>query len=297
MALPSSGAISLSQVNVELGKASNNLISLNDADVRALFGVASGLISMGDGYGKSSEARFINSTNRTSVSIFTLMGSPTEPGDYVFENQATISAGSGSYALRTGVFPAGSTLKIVNKGYIRGYGGAGGPYNGAGSAGGTALYVDYPCEIDNGAGYIYGGGGGGGGATVSSSAYYTRAAGGGGAGAAPGGGGGASTHNFAGSTMEGYVKAVQNASAGSADAGGPGGYAEWYYSTATSMKAIGGAGGGPGAAGASGSYTQVGGWTPSTKPGGAGGAAIKTNANTVTITAGNGTTRIKGAVA
>lgn len=54
MALPSSGAISLSQVNTELGKASGAAISLNDAAVRSLFGKVSGAISMSDGHGKSS---------------------------------------------------------------------------------------------------------------------------------------------------------------------------------------------------------------------------------------------------
>lgn len=56
MALPSSGAISMSQVNVELGKASNAAISMNDAAVRSLAGVASGAISMSNLLGKSSVA-------------------------------------------------------------------------------------------------------------------------------------------------------------------------------------------------------------------------------------------------
>lgn len=54
MALPASGAISLSQVNVELGKASTAVISMNDSDVRSLAGVASGGISMSNLHGKSS---------------------------------------------------------------------------------------------------------------------------------------------------------------------------------------------------------------------------------------------------
>ena len=48
MALPASGAISLNQVNIELGNAETAQISLNDAVVRALFGKASGAISMSD---------------------------------------------------------------------------------------------------------------------------------------------------------------------------------------------------------------------------------------------------------
>ena len=54
MALPASGTISLSQVNVELALASTTAISMNQATVRTLFGVPSGAISMSNGYGKSS---------------------------------------------------------------------------------------------------------------------------------------------------------------------------------------------------------------------------------------------------
>lgn len=53
MTLPASVAISLSQVNVELGRASNAAISLNDSAVRSLLGVASGGVSLSNGFGKS----------------------------------------------------------------------------------------------------------------------------------------------------------------------------------------------------------------------------------------------------
>lgn len=53
MTLPASGSIYLSQVDTELGQASTAAITLNDANVRALFGVPSGAIYMADGYGKS----------------------------------------------------------------------------------------------------------------------------------------------------------------------------------------------------------------------------------------------------
>src|SRR5690606_17187083 len=53
MALPSSGVISLSQVNVELGKAATAAITMNDSAVRTLAGVSSGAISMSNLHGKS----------------------------------------------------------------------------------------------------------------------------------------------------------------------------------------------------------------------------------------------------
>lgn len=53
MALPASGAISMNDVNVELGLSGTAQISLNDSAVRTLFAVASGAISMNDGHGKS----------------------------------------------------------------------------------------------------------------------------------------------------------------------------------------------------------------------------------------------------
>lgn len=54
MALPASGAISMSQVAVELGLPANTNLSLNDSRVRNLAGKPSGIISMSDLHGKSS---------------------------------------------------------------------------------------------------------------------------------------------------------------------------------------------------------------------------------------------------
>lgn len=67
MALPSSGAISLNQVNVELGRSGTAQISMGDSIVRTLFGVSSGAISMSNGYGKSNNYAPIN-TGAPSIS-------------------------------------------------------------------------------------------------------------------------------------------------------------------------------------------------------------------------------------
>jgi hypothetical protein len=53
MPLPSSGTISLSQVNTELGRSSSVTISLGETAVRNLAGVPSGVISMSNLHGKS----------------------------------------------------------------------------------------------------------------------------------------------------------------------------------------------------------------------------------------------------
>jgi len=49
------GTISMANVNVELGLSSTTTISLNQTNVRALAGIASGTISMNDLRGKSAE--------------------------------------------------------------------------------------------------------------------------------------------------------------------------------------------------------------------------------------------------
>lgn len=241
------------------------------------------------------EVTYINTANRTGASIHQLMGSPTQPGTYTFINQASITAGTGSFALRTGTFPAGSVLKIINQGYIRGRGGAGGDgAAGVGGAGGTALYIDFPCTVDNSAGYIFGGGGGGGGAYYyNNQADGVRAGGGGGAGSS-GGAAGASAAAWKG----GSDKAItRQATAGTETSGGVGAIGSFVPSISKGY-AYGGSGGGPGTAGASGSIT----YGNSTNlpvgygAGGAAGAAILKNGNTVTVTAGNNTSQIKGAI-
>ena len=251
MALPSSGSITMAQVNVELGKAANAGITMNDSAVRALAGVPSGAISMSNLHGKSSEVRYINTVNRTQASIHTLMGSPTAAGTYIFENTATISAASaGGWALQTGAFPAGSTLKIINKGHIRGGGGNGGSKGSlSGGAGGSALVLNFPATIENTTGTIWGGGGGGGGTSGYVPGGGTVIIGGGGGGGIPAGAGG-STGGAGGKAGQAGTEVNGGA------AGGNGG----------------GAGGSVGVAGAAGAQAA----------GGRGGYSVETNGSAAT---------------
>lgn len=84
-------------------------------------------------------------------------------GVYVYSNSTSIPA------FDTGTsWPTGSTITIINNGYIVGCAGSGRPagsYNqptGGTGTGGNALNLGWAVSINNSNGYIYGGGGGGG---------------------------------------------------------------------------------------------------------------------------------------
>lgn len=53
MTLPTSGEITLDDLNIEMGNSSGSPISLNDTDVRKMANLSSGSISLSDLYGKS----------------------------------------------------------------------------------------------------------------------------------------------------------------------------------------------------------------------------------------------------
>lgn len=84
MALPLSGPISLNDVNVELGFSGTASINMGSADVRGLFGVASGAISMSDGYGKASGpavAPIAAPTRNTQTASYFGFAYLQDPGD------------------------------------------------------------------------------------------------------------------------------------------------------------------------------------------------------------------------
>lgn len=159
------------------------------------------------------------------------------------------SSSPGLFSIDIGSWPAGVTIIVNILGGIRGAGGNGGNYNGAGSPGGTAIFTRVPIKLAvDASGTLWGGGGGGGGATYGGQASGSNLPGGagGGAGIIPGSGGA----GFGGS----------NGSPGTEFGGGaPGG--PFFFS---------GTGGGPGVAGTAGFSGVVGGVF---YPGFAGGAA------------------------
>ena len=95
-------------------------------------------------------------------------------GVYVWSNNTSIAA------FTTGTMSSGTTISIVNNGYIIGQGGNGQTPTAQPQEGGPAINLNYPVSITNNS-YIAGGGGGGGGAADGD---------GGGGGGAGGGAGG-----------------------------------------------------------------------------------------------------------
>jgi len=104
MALPSTGPISLANVNVEIGLSSTTTISLNQTGVRTVAGVASGTISMSNLRGKSNIfSPSGGGTAGTAVALYAF----GEGGTVTVTISCTISA-SWTYT-RTGTFGSPTT--------------------------------------------------------------------------------------------------------------------------------------------------------------------------------------------
>jgi len=115
-----------------------------------------------------------SSTN--NLNLYSYVSSPSSPIRLIAHINSGVVIGAGSAttpAFTVGSFPAGSQIKLVNYGTIKGAGGSGGRganYGGAaasGQQGGTAILTTGNITIENN-GAIYGGGGGGGGGGYSS---------------------------------------------------------------------------------------------------------------------------------
>ena len=199
MTLPTSGAISLSQVNTELGYSSTAQISMNNSAVRTLFGQSSGPIDMNTGHGKANQF-FFNISGGQNLNLRTLA---TNAGwNQSSQLYATItgnigSTSTGAYALTiNGTYPQGLWVTINSGIYVvgaGGNGGSGGTYGNGGNtggAGGPSINCSSAVNITNN-GVIGGGGGGGGGSASATSGRGDNfgAGGGGGAGYNAGAGG------------------------------------------------------------------------------------------------------------
>ena len=246
----------------------------------------------------------ISTTQTSQVNLFTLAGSPVGAVtvNLVINGGVVLQRG---LTQGTGWDPA-SVCNIDNNGTVAGLGGrarqggtaaylAGAWYFQDGSDaddGGDAIDIQMDTTIDNGSGYIFGGGGGGGSGAAASDENPgdsgSFAAGGGG-----GGGGQGYNNAVGGSAGDGNVDNATAGTAGSSagnGSGGDGGVAGFTY---------GGAGGNGGTWGLPGSFGGTGTGTYKTTRGarGAAGYAIRKNGFTVTITAGNNSSQIKGSVA
>lgn len=275
MALPASGAISLSNVNTELGLTATAAIDMNTTNVRTLFGVASGAISMSNGYGKSNAPAVFSftrtiSANTQNYNLRADMLAGGYSGTGAFTANVTINSGIyvWSDTTATAGFDTGSlsggTINLTNNGFIMGKGGAGATAIGGNAAsngfvGGNALNIQHPITIANNS-YIAGGGGGG-------ASGGTSAVAGGGGGAGGGVGGGGMGVGYTGTTAGGAVGAtgatglptaqvVSNTVSGGAGGGGgrilPGtGGASFTVSRGTGATNMtrGGSGGGSGGGG------------------------------------------------
>lgn len=284
MTLPASGAISLSQVNTELGLSSTANISLNQSSVRTLFGKASGTISMSDGYGKANQFAFTISSNTTNADLRTLAinagwNQSTKVVATIASGVTVYSTSTGTPALTvSGSFPNG--VQLTNNGTILGRGGAGAAGRPDGNsavrngfAGGLALSASVAISINNGSGRIAGGGGGGGGGQGG-----TWSPGKGASTNIPGGGGGGGIGNGAGGAAGG--SGAQAGTSGTLVANGTGGAGG---SAAGFTGGTGGSGGTYGSAGAGGGLGTIGGTGTN---GGAAGAAVAGNANITWIATG-----------
>jgi hypothetical protein len=109
MTLPSSGKISIGDINEELGRARTTKAALGDADLRALAGVPSGLIKLLDFYGKSFITLEPNHNFGAISSIqLGLSGAPNTAITFNSTGSISVTADSVDNPLSNWANPAGS---------------------------------------------------------------------------------------------------------------------------------------------------------------------------------------------
>jgi hypothetical protein len=231
------------------------------------------------------------SADTADYNLFTAAGSPATPVSVTL----TIASGvylyaslTGTFGLSVPAFPAGSTITVINNGYIVGKGGSGGSggastggAGNAGSNGGDAVDLHFPITLDNTFGTIAGGGGGGGGGAGSAGLGVPRGGG--------GGGGGQSYVTSAGGNGTG---SASNGHSGGTSGPGAGGIGE---SASGLSGGDGGKGGKFGSGGSNGTKGTGGAYAGGLH--GGGGAAINLHGNAVTWLGGNVPAQVLGNVA
>lgn len=291
MALPSSGPIKFSDINIELNFDNNFSLNLGRTQVRTLFGVSSGPISMRQGYGKSN----------TASAQYVIVAGGGGGGEGTYGGRG--GGGAGGYRTGFSTITRGTTYNVVV--------GAGGPVNtngqnsslfgltaiGGGCGAGTAAA---------GSGGSGGGGreGGGGNAGTPGQGFA------GGSGTLPGAGGGgggaanagqnAPSGSVAGKGGDGYPNPIIGSTAGQLSggsyylAGGGGGIVWGGYGGASGAGGLGGGG-----SASNGTANTGGGAGAGTRTGGSGVVVISiptafysgiySGANVVVITSGSNT--------
>ena len=91
MVLPLTGPLSLSQVNTALGRAAGATISLGDAGVRGLAGVANGAIGLGALRGKSAQFTHTITTHQQELNLHTYL--QAQGWDGTSKVEVTVAAG------------------------------------------------------------------------------------------------------------------------------------------------------------------------------------------------------------
>ena len=303
MALPSSGSLTLAQIQTEFGGTTpislseyyrnGGFVTSNNTNVPT-----SGTISLSNFYGAVKLFQFTISTSYTTTqdlrslalaagwngadpvvatiaSGVTLRGASGAGGGNGASvvpfgaNNVAGSAGSTGLTI-SGSFPAG--VSLINNGIIYGGGGGGGAGGsngggGSGGAGGAGLLVSVSVSITNN-NVIAGGGGGGAGNNAWGTGGIVRSGGGGGGGAVYG-------QYGSGGNWEGIDGGPGGS--GTETSGGAGGFSDQGFN-------VGGAGGGLGSAGVRPNDVWNGGLSAGL--GGAGGAAVSGNSYVTWIATG-----------
>lgn len=175
MALPSSGTLTLAQIQGEFGGSNpislseyyrnGGLVTSNNTNVPT-----SGAISISNFYGAVKQFAFTIGTTYSSTQdlrtlAFAAGWNGSDPVVATISSGVIISSNTTASAalIVSGSFPSG--VSLINNGSIVGMGGRGGEANAAGSPGGASVAVSTAVSITNNG--TFAGGGGGGGAGIS----------------------------------------------------------------------------------------------------------------------------------